>query len=172
TASLRYLYYMSGLTTKHEDVLSRSLTTYALLCIILLQLRCVQTVDITAGNSRCMEDHKCSRHGDEFFWCYTNQKGVWEYCCDGPCFDAEIIESIQTKRYITGTKYAFCGSTGGTAADGTKCRSSHPCGLHGRFITQGYWCYDDYGNRKECCNPRNETCINASTSDSRETESL
>ncbi|KAK3611058.1 hypothetical protein CHS0354_028539 [Potamilus streckersoni] len=166
------------------EVMSRNLMTYTLVCLILPQLHFIQTQDktsfaeyepdssvnnrvrgisaensmVTAGNSRCRSNHKCSTYGKEFYWCYTDDSGKWDYCCDGDCIKVGSIRK-PIMECGTGTTYASCGGSGDRAADGTKCRSLHPCGTHGSKRPGYYWCYDDDNNEKECCNPYNETCI-------------
>ncbi|KAK3611062.1 hypothetical protein CHS0354_028543 [Potamilus streckersoni] len=150
---------------------------YILLCLILLLFRGIQTQDetnyaeydsyasvnnairnifknrITAGNTKCRADHHCGRHGEDYSWCYTDYS--WEYCCEGPCIKAGR-EEVPTMTCHAGSLDAYCGSSGDTAADGTTCHPSHPCGTHGGSRFGYFWCYDQHKRVKHCCNPHDE----------------
>ncbi|KAK3590934.1 hypothetical protein CHS0354_032653 [Potamilus streckersoni] len=123
----------------------------------------VENSMVTAGNSRCRLGHKCGTYSKEYSWCYTDENNEWDYCCEGECTKTGTIDK-PIMQCATGTTYAYCGGFADTAADGTRCLSSHPCGTHERYQYKKsrpgyYWCYDDKMNEKECCNPYNETCI-------------
>ncbi|KAL3887925.1 hypothetical protein ACJMK2_000310 [Sinanodonta woodiana] len=148
---------------------------FTILCLILLQFPCIETHEedydlyapvnntvrdtseetnrFTAGYTRCRADHSCGRYGEDYSWCYTD--GSWDRCCEGPCLQTGTKESPRMK-CTNGNTFEYCGSSGDTAADGTQCISSHPCGTHGGTRFDYYWCYDENRNKKYCCSPFDE----------------
>jgi DNA/RNA endonuclease G (NUC1) len=36
---------------------------------------------ITINNVPCRSGHVCGLHGEDYYWCYTDESGVWDYCC-------------------------------------------------------------------------------------------
>ncbi|MBN3319202.1 ENDD1 protein, partial [Atractosteus spatula] len=36
---------------------------------------------VTVKGTPCRPDQQCAKYGKDYYWCYTNYKNNWEYCC-------------------------------------------------------------------------------------------
>merc|ERR1712098_555138 len=61
---------------------------------------------VTATRKECRDETYCSKHGYDYFWCYTNGGG-WDYCCQPGSRCAKNTESYYPK-CEAGSKWAYC----------------------------------------------------------------
>lgn len=123
--------------------------------------------DITVGGSRCMYDDHCTKHGEDYYWCWTGFGiffNTWNYC--SPPLSGTRAKNGEYCRSnyacsTYGSDYKWCYTESGnndmcctsddclSAVNDKKCWSRHPCGYHGYDYL---WCYtDDKANWEYCC---------------------
>lgn len=123
--------------------------------------------DITVGGSRCMYDDHCTKHGEDYYWCWTGFGiffNTWNYC--SPPLSGTRAKNGEYCRSnyacsTYGSDYKWCYTESGSndmcctsddclsAVKDKTCWSRHPCGYHGYDYL---WCYtDDKANWEYCC---------------------
>ena len=69
---------------------------------------CGKGGSVTVNGRQCLADHPCGLHRDsttkyQYYWCYTDTKSNWEYCCSPE-------PDYNTCDYHKGTTYKWCKS--------------------------------------------------------------
>ncbi|XP_060570072.1 uncharacterized protein LOC132728447 [Ruditapes philippinarum] len=106
---------------------------------------------LSAGGSRCRDDHPCGYHKESYQWCYTDWSNNWDYCCIDDCGLRD--STSYSWCYTSNSKHwSYCSQRSSMiGVEGKRCRADHECGLHGKFY---HWCYTDtVDNWQYCCQP-------------------
>ncbi|MGH0183789.1 UNVERIFIED_CONTAM: hypothetical protein FKN15_012995 [Acipenser sinensis] len=108
---------------------------------------------------KCMEGHRCDKHGKEYYWCKIDL-GRWGYCglfmndtvhlssqYHVPCEDS--CEQRGSSYFWCKTRegWDYCSPIKNVGIHGNKCKPDHPCGRHREKYD---WCKLEKGSWEKC----------------------
>ncbi|CAG0898956.1 unnamed protein product [Darwinula stevensoni] len=133
---------------------------------------CSPQPGITSYNKVCKKNHQCEKHGEDYYWCYTEDES-WDYCSppterrsgsrlvdsDGFFCKDNCDSRGSTYTWCHSDNYrewGFCSKIQNLASNGKKCKDDSPCSKHDHYYnycyTQGggwYYCGDVESGRSE-----------------------
>uniref|UniRef100_A0A672LBQ7 Uncharacterized protein n=1 Tax=Sinocyclocheilus grahami TaxID=75366 RepID=A0A672LBQ7_SINGR len=104
---------------------------------------------ITAKGNRCRDDHPCATYGEDYYWCFINDKAKdGKYCRSN--YACAKYDKSNPWCYTDDKNWNYCCTSDDSfsAVDYKTCKPDHPCGYHGKDYL---WCYTTDGSWNYCC---------------------
>ena len=71
---------------------------------------CSPVPDVTYKGVPCRDQHSCDRHGESYYWCYTDKDNNWNYCgvIEGSQCEYSVSEATTKRRSPPGQNQLQC----------------------------------------------------------------